>query len=52
MDKLENRLKYNRSGTRIVTITRPLKGAQFRLLETLKLRFSWGPDVAYIQERI
>lgn len=52
MDKLANQLKYNRSGTRVVTITRPLKGAHFRLLDKLKLRFSWGPDLAYIQERI
>jgi protein-L-isoaspartate O-methyltransferase len=52
MVQLAHQLKRNRSGTRVVTVTRPLKGEHFRQIEKLKLGFSWGTDSVYIQERI
>lgn len=52
MKKLATKLSYQRKGTQFVTITRPLPHPAFDVYRTLKIRCSWGSDIAYLQRRI
>lgn len=52
MEKLAYKLSFQKPGTQFVTISRPLPGSAFRIQQTLKLKYSWGTDIAYLQMRV
>lgn len=50
--RLAERLRPVRSGSKILSVTYPLEGSWLRPVKKIRCRYSWGMDTVYLCERV